>query len=278
MSKKCVVGIDLGGTKILTAVADLNGRFLTQVRLETEAKRGLTVVIGNIINSVVIALKRSKHTLKDVQKICIGAPGPIIFKKGIIVSPPNLPGWGKVDLKARLEKVFKKPVIVDNDANLAALAEAKKGAGRGKKNVIYLTISTGIGAGIVLDGKVFRGSIGGAGEIGHTIIQKSMGKNGSMELLGSGTAIATQAMKSVTRNSLMLKLAHNKRLDITAEIVAKAAKKGDRLARKIINDPSPVCGVLIEVVSVLILAMPVSSHASCVSNHPPSEKGSSLTK
>lgn len=249
MSKKYVIGIDLGGTKILTAVADLNKKILAEVKVDTEALKGPGHVIGNIVRSAVLAMERSNIKLKDIVKIGVGAPGPIIFKKGIIVSPPNLPGWNKLNLKARLESIFRKPVVVDNDANLAALAESKRGAGKGKQNMIYMTVSTGIGGGIILNGKLFRGSIGGAGEIGHTIIQKEgapkcgCGNIGCLEVMGSGTAITNMAKRSAKKGSLILKLAGNNRAKIDAVVVSDAARKGDPLAKSIINEAGENIGI-----------------------------------
>jgi len=247
-SRKVVVGIDLGGTKILAAVADSKARILAETRLDTEAKKGLSKVMSNVKIAVLKALWKARTSLKNVTSICIGAPGPIIYKKGLIVSPPNMPGWGKVNLKDRIKRIFKKPVFMENDANLAAFAEAVKGAGKGMRNVVYFTLSTGIGGGIVLDGRIFRGKTGGAGEVGHMVIEKEgircgCGGRGCLEAMGSGTAVARMAQKRAPKSSRMIKLAGGKRSNITTEIVGQAARKGDTLAKNILREVGGNIGI-----------------------------------
>jgi glucokinase len=191
------IGIDLGGTKILTALADEKGKVITSVKLNTQAKLGVKKVIDNIKKSVEIVLKETDTPLSLIKKIGVGAPGPII-ENGIIIAPPNLPGWGKVNIKTTLQKIFKRPVIVENDANAAALAEYIFGAGKRSKIMAYMTVSTGIGGGIIVNGKIFRGATGTAGEIGHVIIDENgpkcgCGNYGCLEAMAAGPAIARMA-------------------------------------------------------------------------------------
>lgn len=186
-----IIGIDLGGTKIAGVLCTPSGKVLMDVQIPTEAKKGKKHVIENI--------RKAIHMLKTSQKvkikaIGIGAPGPIIYEKGIVVEAPNLPGWKKVHLKEILEKDYKVPVFVDNDANCAALAESWFGAGKFAQHFIYITISTGIGGGIIINKKLYRGAIGAAGEFGHMVIdingpKCACGKYGHLEALASGTAI-----------------------------------------------------------------------------------------
>jgi glucokinase len=129
-----------------------------------------------------------------LKAIGIGAPGPILYEQGIVMGAPNLPGWKRVKLKQILQREFKVPVFVDNDANCAALAELKFGAGRGLKNIIFLTISTGVGGGIIIDGQLYRGTMGAAGEFGHMIVDSKgyrcgCGNVGCLEAQASGRAI-----------------------------------------------------------------------------------------
>lgn len=186
-----IIGIDLGGTKIAGVLATPSGKVLMDVQIPTEAHLGKKKVIENI--------KKAIHTLKESHKvkikaIGIGAPGPILYDKGIVVEAPNLPGWKRVNLKKLLEKDFKVPVYVDNDANCAALAEAWFGAGKFADNFVYLTISTGIGGGIIINKQLYRGAIGAAGEFGHMTMDVNgpkcgCGKNGHLEALASGSAL-----------------------------------------------------------------------------------------
>jgi len=189
-----IIGIDLGGTKILTAVADKNGKVLASVKLDTQARLGPKKVLENLKKSVMLALDKANVPLSRITRIGVGAPGPIIGQ-GVIVSPPNLPGWKKVDLKKKLEKMFRKKVVVENDANAAALAEHRFGAGKGSDNILYITISTGIGGGLIISGRIYRGSYGVAGEIGHMVVlpegpRCKCGNYGCLEAIASGPAIA----------------------------------------------------------------------------------------
>jgi len=186
-----IVGIDLGGSKIAGVLASPTGKVLMDVHIPTEAKKGKKRVIDNI--------KKAIHTLKESRKVSIraigiGAPGPILYEKGIVVEAPNLPGWKRVHLKEILEKEFRVPVFVDNDANCAALAEAWFGAGKFAKHFLYMTVSTGIGGGIIINKQLYRGATGSAGEFGHMTIDVNgpkcgCGKYGHLEALASGTAL-----------------------------------------------------------------------------------------
>lgn len=213
-----LIGIDLGGTKIAAALATPSGRILTDVNIPTEANQGKKQVIDNI-KKAVYALIRGQRT--SISCMGIGVPGPILYEKGIVIEPPNLPGWKRVNLKKVLEKEFKVPVHLDNDANCAALAEAYFGAGRKARHFIYITISTGIGGGIIIDRKLYRGAIGAAGEFGHMIIDSrgytcGCGNVGCFEALASGTAI-------------------KKRAGMDAISVELAARQGDKKAIKVIE-------------------------------------------
>ncbi|MCU0641601.1 MAG: ROK family protein [Candidatus Margulisbacteria bacterium] len=214
-----IIGIDLGGTKIAAALAAPTGKIITDVNIPTEAAKGQAQVIDNL-KKATDALIRGQKT--KVSCIGIGVPGPIDYETGIVIEPPNLPGWKKVNLKKILEKEFKVPVHVDNDANCAALGEAYFGAGRQVRHFIYITISTGIGGGIIIDRKLYRGAIGAAGEFGHMIIDPAgplcgCGNHGCFEALASGTAI-------------------KRRSGMDAIAVELAARQGDATALKVINE------------------------------------------
>jgi glucokinase len=186
-----IIGIDLGGTKIAGVLITPSGEILTDIQVPTEASKGKERVLRNIKKA--IRLLYHEHR-QEVSSIGIGAPGPILYEKGIIVEAPNLPGWKRVNLRKILEREFKIPVNLDNDANCAALAEARFGAGKKARNFIYITVSTGIGGGIVINKNLYRGTIGAAGEIGHMIIdphgpQCGCGNFGCLEALASGSAL-----------------------------------------------------------------------------------------
>jgi glucokinase len=183
------VGVDLGGTNIRAALLDEKGTILREVREKTEAHLGPVRIIAKLISVV----ERVKGEEK-VRGIGIGCPGPLDAKTGIILSPPNLPGWDMIPLASMVEEHFQLPVKVDNDANVAAVAEAILGAGSGCESVYYLTVSTGVGGGFVINGKVFQGANGYAGEVGNMIVVPNGVKHpalnaGALETLASGTAI-----------------------------------------------------------------------------------------
>lgn len=245
-----VIGVDLGGTKILSAIVDEDGGILQRVNVSTEASRGKQRVIRNIKDSIKTLLHRSGICLSDIKAIGIGAPGPIEFKKGMILNPPNLPGWKRVPLGKILEKEMGKKVILENDANAAALGESLFGAAKGVKNFIYVTVSTGIGGGLFLGGELYRGSVGGAGEVGHMVIKTDgpkcgCGGRGCLEAMASGGAMARLAAERAKKNrsSSLLELAHGDPKKITALTVELAARSGDALAAEIIKEIGFYLGV-----------------------------------
>jgi len=238
MAGKYFIGIDLGGTKILTAVAGKNGRIIASVKLDTNATSGPERVMRNIGRSVDLVLSKAKITLKDISCIGVGAPGPIV-DEGIIIAPPNLPGFGKFDLRKKLTAMFRKKVVVENDANAAAMAEYLWGAGKGSKNFVYLTISTGIGGGMIINGKLYKGSLGTAGELGHMVIDVNgpkcgCGNYGCLEAMASGPAIARMAGRK------------------TALEVIESARKGDRKCLKAIGTAGRYIGIGIAGISNIL--------------------------
>jgi glucokinase len=234
------VGVDIGGTKIAAGLVDANGEISSQKRVamvsNSSADDGLNAVLS------AIAQVLPPHS-DGISGIGICAPGPLDPITGIILNPPNVPCWRNFPLAESVQKVHRVPVKVDNDANAAALAEARWGAGRGYRNVFYATIGTGIGTGIVMDGHVYHGRTGAAGEGGHMSIDYrgplcGCGKPGCIEVLASGTAIARRAREHVAagHKSSMLELASGDARAITGEIVRKAFDGGDALAREILTD------------------------------------------
>lgn len=224
--KKYVIGVDLGGTKIAAALANTKGKTVKEVTIPTEAGKGHKEVIENIKNAVYRAADKK---IKEVGAIGIGAPGTVDYENGIVMHPPNLPGWKEINLKKLLKEEFGIPVLVDNDANCAALAELEFGAGIDAKNFVYVTISTGIGGGIVINRKIYRGAIGAAGEVGHISINKdgkkcSCGQHGHLEGLAAGGAI-------------------HRHYGVTAIEVEEGAKNKKQWAFKIINEVADTIGL-----------------------------------
>lgn len=231
--------MDIGGTKVAAGLVDTNGEISARVRepmvSNSSAQEGLNAVLSAIA-------KVMPEGEFGVGGIGICAPGPLDPKTGVIWNPPNLPCWRNFPLGESVQKRYAAPVKIDNDANAAALAETRWGAARGCRNVFYATIGTGIGTGIVFDGKIYHGRTGSAGEGGHVSIDYRgpicrCGKPGCIEILASGTAIAQRAREemAVGTNSVMLELAGGDVDALTGEIVGKAADGGDDLAKAILT-------------------------------------------
>ena len=232
--------MDIGGTKVAAGLVDANGEIASQVREpmipNSSAQEGL--------NAVLSAIARVMPEQEfGVAGIGICAPGPLDPKSGVILNPPNLPCWRNFPLADAVQQHYSSPVKIDNDANAAALAETRWGAARGCRNVFYATLGTGIGTGLVFDGKIYHGRTGSAGEGGHVSIDYQgpicrCGKPGCIEILASGTAIAQKARQAMAAgtNSAMLELAGGDVAAFTGEIVGKAASAGDALATKILTD------------------------------------------
>lgn len=184
------IGIDLGGTNVRVASVLENGEVDEMMQEPTEAEQGPKYTIEKIIRMI-----ESVAGDQAIEGIGIGAPGPLDPHRGVILAPPNLPGWDEVPIVDHLKNHFQTTVKLNNDANAAALAEARFGGGKGYESVFYITVSTGVGGGLVINGRVFNGAQGYAGEIGNMILnphgyQYSNLNKGALESYSSGTAIA----------------------------------------------------------------------------------------
>lgn len=191
-----IVGVDLGGTQVRVAVARSDGKIVGSARTRTALLGGPHQVVEWTARQV-----ERLRAGQPVRSVGVGAPGPTNPERGILVNPPNLPGWKNVPLGAMLGEALGCPVHVENDANLAALGEFQRGAGRGTRTMVYVTWSTGVGGGLILDGRLFSGAHGSAGEIGHTILDPdgpldSCGQRGCVEVFCGGRALARQTGES----------------------------------------------------------------------------------
>lgn len=173
MAKKFIAGIDLGGTNLKIALLDLNLRIRHKEVLNTRKFTNREGLISAIVDSVYKILKDNGLSKTDLLGVGLGLPGPIDFEKGIVHFFPNIPGWKEVKLKNILEKKLKLPVFVDNDAKVMALAEYKLGAAKGSTNAVCITLGTGVGGGIIINGKLYRGLSNAAGEIGHMPVNEN---------------------------------------------------------------------------------------------------------
>jgi glucokinase len=242
MQDSLVVGVDVGGTKVAAGLVDCCGRIQAQRRtpmVANDAARALSAV-ATAINEV----QQLSGARNEIRSIGVCAPGPLNPATGTIINPPNLPAWHQFPLAEQLRRLYPGATIrIDNDANAAALAEAKWGAGRGYRNVFYATIGTGIGSGIIFDGALYHGRTGSAVEGGHMGIdprgpQCNCGKRGCIEVLASGPAIARRAREKIALSpkSVMLDLAGGSAQLVTSEMVAKAYWAGDAVAKDVMKE------------------------------------------
>ena len=244
MEKKYVVGVDLGGTKIYTALVDLDGNIIKEKTVETLAHEGEQAVLGRIIDTIDYVTEGTDKNL--IKSIGIGSPGPLDVKNGIIIQNSNLPFKNFAIVKT-IRETYDLPTYLDNDANVATLGEFMFGAGKGTENMVFITASTGIGGGAVLNGKLFRGATGNALEVGHMTVSTEgprcgCGNLGCAEALGSGTAIGKRAKEAVSTNvTTSLKNYDN----VTAKEVFKEAANGDRVAKNILNTSLTYLGIAV---------------------------------
>jgi len=233
------LGVDIGGTKVAVGLVDCQGNILSQGRQPMMATGTPEAALQAVTN----AIDSQMSTGNGIQGIGICAPGPLDPKTGVVLNPPNLPCWRNFPLAYKIASTYRVPVHVDNDANAAALAETRWGAARGFRYVFYATIGTGIGTGIVLDGRIYHGNTGSAGEGGHVSIDYrgpicSCGKRGCIEVLAAGPAIGARARAKLTaqsaKHSAILDLAKGSAAAVTSETVGQAYSAGDSLAREIL--------------------------------------------
>jgi glucokinase len=237
------IGVDVGGTKVAAGFVDAHGEIHQHTRVPMNsrgtAEEGLAAVTGAIDE----LLKLAPPTNSASRRIGICAPGPLDPHTGVVLNPPNVTCWRNYPLAAEIARRYGGSVKLENDAKSAGLAEALWGAGRGYRNVFYTSIGTGIGAGILFDGRIYHGRTGAAAEAGHLIIDYhgprcGCGKKGCIEAMAAGPAIARKARarlaEETERKSLMLELAGGKLDAVTSEIVGRAYEAGDSLAKEIL--------------------------------------------
>jgi len=244
MPDEVYIGLDLGGTNIRA------GRYTSTLALEQRSDtltlddEGLDAVFGRMIaqiKNVWPAPGSDQH----VAGIGVSVPGPVDPVEGVVTHPPNLQGWQDVPLRRMIEEKFDVPVYLGNDANLGALAEFELGAGRGYKDMIYLTISTGIGSGIIVDGKLLIGSRGLGGECGHLIIIADGEHVSTLEKEAAGPALARQAVAAIKAGtpSKIKEMVSGNLDEIAGKTVGDAARVGDALALQIVARAGKIIGL-----------------------------------
>lgn len=245
---KKVLAFDLGGTKFAFGVVAENGEVLGSDKIETLAKQGPEQAIQRVNLAAQALLQKLNIKPAELIGIGIASPGPLDISKGCVDGSPNLPGWSGYSIETGLSSFFNLPARIDNDANAAALGEYKFGAGKNKKNMVYITVSTGIGGGVIVDGRLMRGANGNAAELGHLTLNIHgpacpCGANGCFEMYASGTAIARRTREAIQAGaqSQMIELA-GRAEDITTHHILAALQNSDALAQKIWDETTEYLG------------------------------------
>ena len=261
ITKSFYLGIDIGGTKCAVVVGDVSFKIYEKIQFDTRtAVRGYREVLDEFFVHIEKLFKT--YPKENLKGIGISCGGPLDSKKGMIYSPPNLPGWDNVPIVEMFSKRYGVPAAIQNDANACALAEWLMGAGKGTENMIFLTFGTGMGSGLILNGKLYAGTNDLGGEVGHMRLAPDgpvgFGKAGSFEGFCSGGGIA-QLAKSVVieklRNGIKVDFCPDESQadKLTAKIVAESAVKGDPVANEIIRISAEYLGrglaILIDVLN-----------------------------
>jgi len=240
-----VIGVDIGGTNSGVILGHSNGKKVDGVHFSTKVEKGFDYTIDRIKKGIYSLYKRKNIGKKDIEAIGISCGGPLDQNRGLILSPPNLPGWDEIPITDIISQEFGVKSFLENDANSSALAEWKQGAGQGYNNLIFLTFGTGLGAGLILDGKLYRGSSGLGGEVGHIRLSKKgpsgYNKSGSFEGYCSGTGIAKLAKMYLKKRNLAQAFGKRSSL-ITAKDVGTAAADGNHLAQEILAESGTYLG------------------------------------
>lgn len=247
-----LLGIDIGGTKCAVIKGDENGNITDKIKFPTTD-------VNQTLENIFDAAQKLKGNAKAVGISC---GGPLNSETGTILSPPNLPGWDNIEIEKAVNEKLGLNAYLCNDANACALAEWRFGAGIGSRNMIFLTFGTGMGAGLILDGKLYNGTNGNAGEVGHIRLEKfgpcGYGKQGSFEGFASGGGIAlyakTKAIEVLQRGEAPLYCKDYSLLEqITAKSVAEAARLGDKTAKEVYETTGEMLGrglsILIDIIN-----------------------------
>ncbi len=252
------IGIDVGGTNVKIALVDEQGKIIYSNSVPTYAKMGYEYTVNNIKQAIRDLMKETNTNETNIEAIGFDFPGQIDYQNGIVKLAPNIPGWVNVPIAKMIEDEFHIPTKVDNDVRCAALGEMKFGAGRGCRNFICITVGTGIGSGIVINGQLVRGCANAAGEIGHIKLQMKdgplcgCGDTGCFEAFASGPAIVAMAQDYIKggKAAKFSEMAGDG--EITPYIVAKAAEAGDVVAKRIFETIGEYIGLgLTSVINLL---------------------------
>ncbi len=245
-----ILGIDIGATHLGLVLADFSARVIAEEEYPFDISMGPNLGLQEVDQQVKVFLEQNQFSLDDIVAIGVGVPGPVVSEAGGVVAPPIMPGWDGFPIQSHLQTLWGHPITLNNDAELGALGEWAYGAGRSEQDLLFIKVGFGIGAGMLLNGQIYSGTTGSAGEIGHITINEfgpmcTCGNRGCLEALAGGRAIADQA-KGAVRSGKRTELASIKSVDkITALDVALEARKGDLVAQEIISNAGQYLGIAI---------------------------------
>ncbi len=248
MKPAAYIGIDLGGTSIKMGLIDQQGNILHSLQYPTPVKEGYAKVLSVFTQMAESLLRESGHQWRNIAGVGIGVPAFLDFQKGLVVEVVNL-GWHKVSLQEDMGRIWNVPVVVENDANAAALGEMWTGAGKGVSQLLCLTLGTGIGGGVIINGEIYHGANGTAGEVGHMTLKAhggrvcNCGRTGCLETEASATAIVLDALERVqgiSAGPLQEEFARTGTL--TAIAVIQLAQQGEPVCREIIAKVGAILG------------------------------------
>lgn len=251
------IGIDVGGTNVKIALVNENGGIVYSNSIPTRTEMGYEYTVNSMKEAIRELLKETNSKPEDIEGMGFGFPGQIDCEKGIVKLAPNVPGWVNVPIAEIMEKEFGIPTKVDNDVRCAALGELNFGAGQGCENLICITVGTGIGSGLIVNGKLVRGASNAAGEIGHIKLDITggplcgCGDRGCLEAFASGPSIVAMAEEYI-KGGKSTKYRELANPEITPYVVSVAAQEGDPVARRIFTIMGEYIGVgLASVVNLL---------------------------
>lgn len=244
-----VGAIDMGATHISIALADFAARIHQEFEFQFDIKDGPEICLAKADQTLQKMLKEQGLSISDLSAVGLGVPGPVITEAGMVVAPPIMPGWDHYPIRTSLEKMWNLPITLNNDAELGALGEWAYGAGRGEKNIAYIKVGSGVGAGLILNQQIYGGTMGAAGEIGHLTIDEdgplcNCGNHGCLEAYPGGHAIAKQG-QFLAKSGKRTLLADMPAEKITALEVAEAARRGDLHAQEILRRAGTYIGIAI---------------------------------
>jgi glucokinase-like ROK family protein len=245
-----VIGVDMGATHVTFILADFGAKVIQEKHMPLDINLGPQVCLSQVDTYLREMVKTSGLKMSDIKAVGTGVPGPIVAEAGMVSGPPIMPGWDGFPIRDTLQQLWDCPVSLNNDAELGALGEWAYGAGRGERDLVYIKVGIGIGAGLFLDGQIYRGITGSAGEIGHITIEENgplcqCGNKGCLEALAGGRAIAQRAVDAVRKGQKTTLIEKKPVESITHQDVIAAARRGDLVSQKIVSEAGAHLGTAI---------------------------------